>query len=268
MKFTDAARFNILLIGVFLSLIISIVSLWESKRTDIIPVVTDENTMWENLDNHAEENWQRYTEPQGKTIEDISEVVQEFSAPSGDNTSYHVGIRSSDPYTNVYRYQNFTFSNAKNWEYRVRFKYSYVGYGPQALEFPFSVYTGTHRLEMGLQWIGPIELNNPRWRVWGGPKGGYWNENRPNGKSYDFKQNLTPNVWHTFKMVGNIKNDNIYYDYFEVDGEKFTVNETYPGIPEPSAARTTAAFQLDNNQFGSEQHVYLDDFALIGSDGK
>ncbi len=216
---------------------------------------------WKNLDNSDISTWLRYTEPPGMAMSDVVDKITDNTAPSGDNTVFHMGITSSDTYTNVYRYQVKEFSNAVNWKYSMKYKFRGTANAPQALEFPFSIYTGEQRLEMAMQWVSPIESGNPRWRVWGGMEG-YWNDNRPNGEAYDFKQDLAADVWHSFVMTGKIKDNKIYYEKIVSDDVTFKIGETYPGVADETETMTVIAFQIDNNYAGTENDVYIDEFSL------
>jgi hypothetical protein len=133
-----------------------------------------------NIDNNDMSKWERYVEgPSGFWIDDFAQRSTDASAPSGDSTVFHMGVHSSSSYANVYRFQRKPRTNATNFTYKVKFKWSSdPGRAPQALEFPFSVYTGSQRLEAAMQWVSGHDGHPPRWRVWAGFDAGHWTEKR------------------------------------------------------------------------------------------
>ncbi len=219
---------------------------------------------YSHLDNDPVSNWLRYVEgPPGFWIDDFVEEVSDPSAPSGDNTVFHMGITNSSPYANVYRYQSKPSVNSTLFTYSMRFKWSAGGgHPPEALEFPFSLYTGSHRLEAALQWVTGWDGQGARWRVWAGPTAGYWTDTNPHGQPWNFVQSLAPDVWHSFSLSATIQNDQVYYHSFTVDGQTFVVNATYPGVNNDAPAQLVVAYQIDNNWSGNQQDVWLDHVTL------
>jgi hypothetical protein len=216
------------------------------------------------LDNDPVINWLRYVEgPSGFWINDLAERVTDPSAPTGDGSVFHMGITNSSPYANVYRYQSKPSVNSTLFTYSMRFKWSAGGgHPPEALEFPFSLYTGSHRLEAALQWVTGWDGQGARWRVWAGPTAGYWTDTNPHGQPWNFVQSLAPDVWHSFSLSATIQNDQVYYHSFTVDGQTFVVNATYPGVNNDAPAQLVVAYQIDNNWSGNQQDVWLDHVTL------
>ncbi|GAC1544684.1 MAG: hypothetical protein NVS2B7_19070 [Herpetosiphon sp.] len=214
------------------------------------------------LDNDDPAAWLRYAEgPRGFWINDAYERVNDESAPSGDQTVMHVGVQSSSPYANVYRYQSRPLTSGTQYVYTTRFKWASGDVSPQALEFPFSIYTGSQRLEAAMQWVAN-DGQGQRWRVWGGADAGYWTDGKPDGTTWNFLQTLTPDEWHSFTMNVSIEHNTITYHSVTVDGQTFAINTSYHGVADATPAQTVIAFQIDNNYAGSRQDVWLDGFSL------
>ncbi len=220
-----------------------------------------------NIDNEADLNiWERYAEPPGSWSIDFAERMTDPTAPSGDNAVFHMSVTNSSPYANVYWFQRKPLTSATSFTYSMNFKWSASGgNAPEALEFPFSVYTGSQRLEAAVQWVTGWDGQGARWRVWGGPNNGYWTETNPQGQPWNFRQELARDVWHSFSLTATILNDQVFYQSFTVDGQTFPVQASYPGFADGTAAQTVLAFQIDNNYWGNRQDVWLDALTLAAT---
>ncbi len=238
--------------------------------TPVFDVITrtSASVIYNNLDNDDVSKWERYVEgPTGFRIDDFAQRITDESAPSGDKTVFHMGINSSSSYANVYRYQRKPLANATEYTYKVRFKWSSgTGPAPQALEFPFSIYTGSKRLEAAMQWVSGHDGQGARWRVWSGFNADHWTDLDPNGNPWGFYQTLEPDVWHTFSLkvtiLKDLLQDEIIYHSFTVNGVTRDINAKYDGFGDTTTAQTVIAYQIDNNYWGNRQDVWLDDFTL------
>jgi ankyrin repeat protein len=123
----------------------------------------------------------------------------------------------------------------------------------QALEVSVNKFYKEKRYELALQWQN-VGMGAPQWRYWEPEKG--W---VGMGLSYELKAK----VWHTLCLAGRISNDSVYYTYFTIDGQKYSIDKSAASTAVPYSKDFLAvALQLDGNYKVDPYTIYVKNINL------
>lgn len=208
-----------------------------------------------DLDDDASQ-WHAYIDPPSKHA---TPVVMNVTDPTVDGQrALRLGIgEGGDPYTGVQGYRTlppvptalafymsffwrFSATTFNNHDQMNVFAPSRV----QAIELTMNKWTPQGRFEWALQWenVGdgtPEQGNPPAWRLWDGSTGTW----RDTGIS----QALAGEQWHTFSLLGEIRNGRTHYISFSSDGLLQSLGQSFAPQQVAGNNELTIAFQLDGN---------------------
>ena len=109
---------------------------------------------------------------------------------------------------------------------------------------------GGVRYEWGMQW--EHAQYGGAWRIWSGHS---WD-------LIDVSQTLSADTWHTFRLIGDIRNGQVHYIGFECDSLTVPLDNSYASKTDGSSDRLAATFQLDSNSTSDPYQVYLDKYTM------
>lgn len=195
--------------------------------------------------------------------------LQNVATPSLDTESLQCSLLGGVGYSNAHFYRIFT-SEPTSIAFTITLSFRFTpttcnnAGSPsiiQGLEFTMSKFYQNIRWEFGLQWENvAASVNNgaPQWRFW---NGSHWVRlNRP------LSQCLQGEQWHEFTIVGQIINDNVFYDRFVIDKQVHVLDITVPPVPAIDVVRDdrlAIGVQLDGNFQESPYDVFLDKVNFI-----
>lgn len=213
---------------------------------------------FEDLDNDVSK-WAIYIDPPGNQVcSSLSQLNGE--TPSADRRGLQFGIEPcaiATPYTGLHVYRNLSFVNVDAFILSLSFQFDAGSSQIQALEFTQSKWDGTNRWESAVQMevVGDgtqYQGTPPTWRLWDGFR---W-------RSFNYNQELAPNVWHKLRLFADIVDGQVRYRELVCDGVKFTLGQRYAPVRDSSPRKCAVAVQLDGDKFMSPHTVILDSVAL------
>jgi hypothetical protein len=200
-----------------------------------------------DLDNSASA-WGKYIDPPTSWAD---AAYSNVSSPSLDGTAFLIDFRDGTPYVGVHAYRTLASAPAATmFQMDLSFRFSPSATPVQALEFPMDKWLGGVRYEWGMQWEH-------------GQYGGAWRIY--SGQSWDLinvSQSLSADTWHTFRLIGDIRNGQVHYIGFECDSLAVALNNSYASKTDGSSDRLAATFQLDSNGTSDPYRVYLDRYTM------
>jgi hypothetical protein len=202
-----------------------------------------------DLDNDASA-WGTYIDPPWLGAD---APYSNVSSPSVDGNAFLIDFRDGSPYVGVHAYLTLPSApGATMFQMDLSFRFSPSVTPVQALEFPMDKWLGGVRYEWGMQW--EYAQYGGAWRIW-------------SGHSWDLinvSQSLGADTWHTFRLIGDIRNGQVHYIGFECDSLAVSLDNSYASKTDGSGSpdRLAATFQLDSNGTPDPYQVYLDKYTM------
>lgn len=188
-------------------------------------------------------------------------VLENSTEHSPTGNALNCGLTGGDPYSNIHCYRNLPADpDAKYFTLVLDFFMPDTTFNNdgapskvQALEFTMNQWQDEQRYEWALQWMNVGE-NGPQWR--------YWDANQPDADRWvplNIQQELAINTWHTLKLTGEIRNGQVYYPYFMIDGQLHDLDITVDTDSTPGNIDLLAvAVQADGNSTPDAYSLLID----------
>ncbi|MGC1378805.1 MAG: hypothetical protein WA821_21415 [Anaerolineales bacterium] len=178
-------------------------------------------------------------------------IVDNVADPSLDGRSLRCALTGGDPYSAMQCYRTLPAQpDARVFTLSMSFFYRPAS-SPQALEFNMSKWNQNNRYQWALQWDN---AGGTKWRYW--DPANQWVDLGVSGP-------LAAEQWHTLVLQGDIRNGQVHYSLFMLDGQAHDLDSTVAPVStsgEPD--RLTVAVQLDGNDVPTPYELFVDHLLL------
>lgn len=182
-------------------------------------------------------------------------MLANVSDPSNDGSALKVSFSSQQSYSGVLVFQNLPDApKATTFELDVSFYFTDAK-PIQALAFTINKLVDHQRWEWALQWQN-ISGATPSWRA--------FDRGTQTWQETGVTQNLSPNMWHTFQMKGDLVNGQAHYISFSCDGSSNKLGQTF-GPATELGDRLSVGVELDSDQQKDPYVLYVDGVDFIWS---
>jgi len=222
------------------------------------PTERSTNTvLFENLDER--DGWKEYLEGSPEW------EIGNRSAPSLDGKVLLCAIKGGVPYSNLHCYLNLPSEPTASifiltlsfWLPLTTCNNQETDSLIQALEFTMNKWYQSKRYEFALQWQN-VGSGAPQWRYWDPNKIEKWIAMTP-----PITECLAGEKWHTLTISGSIRENNVYYERFEIDHRFHEIGISVdPAAVSGEEDKLAVAIQLDGNAYQTPYSIYIDHVVL------